>query len=64
MRKRLAKKALSNDYFEIWEHHDYEDGVVMPRNSKCWGMIQRACLYYKRADVLEEFRNNILKFVD
>jgi len=63
MKKRLAKKALSGPYFDIWVKPGVDKVLRMPRNAKCWYVIQRACLYWGHPEWIEEITKEILDAV-
>ena len=46
MKKRLAKKALSMGYYNVWFHPETGRRMLVPRNARCWGIILRACSHF------------------
>lgn len=60
MKKRLAKKALSGSYFDVWMKPGVNKKLLLPRNGRCWFIIQKACYYYKHPEWIEEISTSIL----
>lgn len=64
MRKRLAKKAFSGRYYNVWMNPKNGKKICVPRNGRCWCIIQRACHYFGRPELIEEITDSILKEID
>lgn len=64
MKKRLAKKALSRGYFNIWVKPGVDKKLLLPRNGRCWCIIQRACCYYGHPEWAEEMTRLILDAIE
>jgi hypothetical protein len=64
MRKRLAKKAFSGRYYNIWVNPRNREAICVPRNGRCWSIIQRACHYCGRPELIEEITNSILNAIE
>ncbi len=64
MRKRLAKKAFSGRYYNIWMKPGHDDKIYVPRNGRCWCIIQRACYYYGHPEWIDEFTQSILQTIE
>ena len=60
MKKRLAKKALSEKYFNVWVNPRNGKRIYVPRNGKCWCIMQKAFIYYGRSELIEEIISSIL----
>ena len=63
MRKRLAKKSFSGRYYNIWVNPRNRETICVPRNGRCWSIIQRACHYYGRPELIEKITNSILNAI-
>ena len=68
IKKRLAKKALSADYYTVWVNDDYGiDSVTIPRNPRCLNIIYRACARHHwsgYAQDIEEQLTTLGKWLD
>lgn len=64
MRHRLAKKAFSGRYYNIWVNPRNGERIFVPRNGRCWCIIQQACRYYGRPELIEEMTESILKAIE
>ena len=60
MKKRLAKKAFSKSYYHLWVNPHTERTFWVPRNGRCWNIIQRACGYYGHPEWFEQMTKSIL----
>lgn len=60
MKKRLAKKAFSRDYYSTWINPRVDKVLYIPRNARCYSIIRRACRYYGHPEYADEMINNIL----
>lgn len=38
--------------------------ICVPRNGRCWCIIQRACHYFGRPELIEEITDSILKEIE
>ncbi len=64
MKKRLAKKAFSGSYYVIWKKPGTDKEILVPRNGRCWNIIQRACHYYGHPEWVEKIAESILKAIE
>ena len=64
MKKRLAKKAFSRGYYHLWIKPDTNKEIWVPRNGRCWNIIQRACSYYGHPEWFEKMTESILKAIE
>ncbi len=64
MKKRLAKKAFSGSYYTLWIKPDKNKGIRVPRNGRCWNIIQRACHYYGHPEWFEKITESILTAIE
>lgn len=60
MKKRLAKKALSSKYFDVWVKPGVDKVIHVPRNARCWCIFQRACYYVGHPEFITTFVDNIM----
>lgn len=60
MKKRLAKKAMSGRYFNIWTKPGVDTLLTVPRNGRCWNIFLRACDYYGHPEWAEDLSQIIL----
>lgn len=45
IKKRLAKKAFSADYYDVWVHTNPDvEPITIPRNPRCLSIVLRACV--------------------
>lgn len=63
MKKRLAKKAFSAGYYNVWVKPGMDKTILVPRNGRCWNIIQRACYYMGHPEYIEKITKNILKAI-
>lgn len=63
MKKRLAIKAISGKYFNVWINPRNGETISVPRNGRCWSIIQRACHYYGHPELIEKITNSILNAI-
>lgn len=63
MKKRLAEKAFSGRYFNVWVNPKTRKVIYIPRNGRCWCIIQRACYYFGHPEWIEEITNKIITTV-
>lgn len=64
MRKRLAKKAFSGRYYNVWMKPGHEEMIYVPRNGRCWSIIHRACYYHGHPEWIDEITNAILQTIE
>ena len=64
MKKRLAKKAFSMSYYNLWVKPGTDKKAWVPRNDRCWGIIQRACYYYGHPEWFEKISEAIVSKLD
>lgn len=64
MKKRLAKKALSGRYFDIWIKPGVDKELRVPRSGRCWYVTQRACYYWGHPEWIEEITKEILSAIE
>ena len=60
MKKRLAKKALSMGYYNVWVHPETGQRMLVPRNARCWGIVLRACSHFDHPEWMEKYCNAII----
>lgn len=64
MKKRLAKKAVSPDYFDTWIQPKTGAEFPVIRNGRCWNIYQRACAYYGHPEWPEELIKHTLEVAE
>lgn len=64
MKKRLAKKALSGRYFDIWTKPGVDCKIYVPRNGRCWNIFRRACHYVGCPELIKTVEDNFNKAMD
>ena len=64
MKKRLAKKAFSLGYYDVWVNPKTEKRMLVPRNGRCWNIIQRACSYYGHPEWFDKITRNIISTLE
>ena len=64
MKKRLAIKAISGKYFNVWINPRNGETISVRRNGRCWSIIQRACHHYGHPELIEEITNSILNAIE
>jgi hypothetical protein len=60
MKKRLAKKAFSRSYYDLWVNPNTNKEALVPRSGRCWYIIQRACYYYGHPEWFKQITERIL----
>ena len=61
MKKRLAKKAFKGPYYQIWINPRTGEELWVPRNGRCWYIIQKACYYIGHPEYIEEMTTGLLE---
>ena len=55
IKKRLAKKAFSADYYDVWVHTNPDvEPITIPRNPRCLSIVLRACKRLHCQDFLKD----------
>lgn len=62
IKKRLAKKALSAEYFDVWVHTDPEvEPITIPRNPHCLNIVLRACVRLRCPEVAKDLEEQLTR---
>jgi hypothetical protein len=64
MKSRLAKKAFSAGYFKVWINHRNNKTIIVPRNARCWNVINKACFYYGHPEWLNKISESIVSSIE
>lgn len=61
IKKRLAKKALSAEYFDVWVNVNPEvEPITIPRNPRCLNIVLRACVKLHCPEFAKDLEEQLL----
>ena len=62
IKKRLAKKALSAQYYDVWVNVDPNvEPLTLPRNGRCLSIVLRACRRFHCEEFIKDIEEQLEK---